>query len=1010
MQNKGAIRFFAIALVLVCLYQLSFTFITSRVEKKAKEFAKGDALKEKSYLDSVSGIVSYNIGIRKYTYYECKEREINMGLDLKGGMNVTLEVSVVDLLKALAGNNNTDAKFVKAIGIAHEMQKNSQEDFISLFSKAFKQVDPNARLASVFATLENKDKVNFQSTDDEVIKFLVKETDDAISNSFNILRNRIDRFGVTQPNIQKIGNSGRILVELPGVKDPERVRKLLQGTANLEFWETYENQEIAKSLMDANKKLKELFELKNGISSVDSTSKDTTLVAAKDSAKSDESVLDQLSKSDTTAAKDTSTTAKQKKGEKDNPLFAILMPRVSQDGKWLEGPSVGIAHYKDTSKINKYLNLKQVKSVFPSDLKFLWHVKPYGKTKEFFELVAIKISNKDGKAPLSGDAVTNARPEFGNSKATAEVAMSMNGEGAKIWARLTKENVGKCIAIVLDDYVYSAPVVQGEITGGRSSITGGFSVNEAKDLANVLKSGKLPAPARIIQEEVVGPSLGKESINYGMISFIIAFILVLIYMALYYNRAGIVADIALVCNLFFLFGVLASLGAVLTLPGIAGIVLTMGMAVDANVIIYERIREELRLGKGLKLAVNDGFKHAYSAIIDGNVTTILTGIILFIFGSGPIQGFATTLIIGILTSLFSAIFISRLIFEFMLKRNKEISFDNKYTRNLLTKVNIGFIGMRKKLYIVSLSVITLGVISLFTNGLNMGVDFTGGRTFVVRFDKDVRTDNIRNALRIPLGGSAEVKTFGGDNQVKITTKYLSDDNSKGIDSIITVKMYEALKGSYSKPVTFEQFSQSDKTIGVMSSQKIGPTIADDIKVAAVWAIIFSLIGIFIYVAIRFKNWQYGVGGVVSLFHDSMIVISMYSLFYKIMPFSMEVDQAFIAAVLTVIGYSINDTVIIFDRIREWSTLYPKRELRVNMDGAMNSTLGRTLNTSLTTIVTLLAIFIVGGEVIRGFIFALLVGISVGTYSSIFNATPVAYDLILWSERRKAKKNKVIASK
>lgn len=1001
MQNKGAIRFFAIALTLVCLYQLSFTWVTSRVENRAKEFSKGDLAKEKTYLDSVSGTVAYNIGVRKYTYYECKERELNLGLDLKGGMNVTLEVSVVDLLKALAGNNATDAKFLKALSVAHEMQKKSQDDFITLFGKAFKEVDANAHLASVFATLENKDKVSFQSTDDDVLKFIHKETDDAISNSFNILRNRIDKFGVTQPNIQRLGTSGRILVELPGVKDPDRVRKLLQGTANLEFWETYENQEIAKSLMDANKRLKEMLDLKAGITP-DSSKKDTSLLASKDTTK-EESVLDKLEKSDTTSSKDTSASAKQKKGEKENPLFAVLMPRVSQDGKWLPGPSVGIAHYKDTSRINTYLRLNEVKGVFPADVRFLWTVKPYGETKEFFELVAIKINSKDGKATLSGDAVTNARPEFGNSGSNAEVAMSMNGDGAKVWARMTKENIGKSIAIVLDDYVYSYPTVQGEITGGRSSITGNFTVNEAKDLANVLKSGKLPAPARIIQEEVVGPSLGKESIDYGLISFIIAFILVLIYMALYYNRAGLVANIALLCNLFFLFGVLASLGAVLTLPGIAGIVLTMGMAVDANVIIYERIREELRAGKGLKLAVADGYKNAYSAIIDGNVTTILTGIILYIFGSGPIQGFATTLIIGILTSLFSAIFISRLIFITMLNKNWNISFDNKYTKNILTKVSINFIGYRKKLYVVSIAVISLGIISLFINGMNWGVDFTGGRTFLVRFDKSIRTDDIRDALRNTMGGSAEVKTFGGENQVKITTKYLVDDNSAGVDSIITVKMYEALKGSYAKPITLEQFSQSDQTIGVMSSQKIGPTIADDIKFAALWAIVFSLIGIFIYVAIRFKNWQYGLGGVVSLFHDSLIVISMYSIFYKIMPFSMEVDQAFIAAILTVIGYSINDTVIILDRIREWNVLYPKRDLRTNMNGAMNSTLGRTLNTSLTTFVTLLAMFIVGGEVIRGFIFALLVGIGVGTYSSIFNATPIAYDLIQWSERRKAKK-------
>ncbi|MBI5219041.1 MAG: protein translocase subunit SecDF [Bacteroidia bacterium] len=1009
MQNKGAIRLFAIALALVCLYQLSFTWITKRIEDKARVYSKDDLVKERSYLDSVSGAVVYNLGIRKYTYYECKERELNLGLDLKGGMNVTLEVSVIDLLKALAGNNGNDPKFLKALDNAVKMEKSSTEDFVTLFGKAFKQVDPNARLASVFATLENKDKVNYQSTDDEVMTFIRKETDDAISNSFNILRNRIDRFGVTQPNIQRLGTSGRILVELPGVKDPERVRKLLQGTANLEFWETYENTEVAKSLIDADKRLKEILESKDEKISGDSIKgKDTSLVASGDTSKSDESVLEQLQKSDT-LVKDTTASAKQKKGAKDNPLFAVLFPRASQDGKWMPGPAVGISHFKDTSKVNAYFKLKQIRTLFPGDVKFMWSVKPYGKTKEFFELIAIKVPKGD-KAPLSGDVVTNARPEFGTTQSAAEVAMSMNGEGAHIWAMLTKQNIGKCIAIVLDNYVYSYPVVQSEITGGRSSITGNFTINEAKDLANVLKSGKLPAPARIVQEEVVGPSLGKESINYGLLSFVIAFILVLFYMFLYYNRAGLVANIALLCNVFFLLGVLVSLGAVLTLPGIAGIVLTMGMAVDANVIIYERIREELRAGKGIKLAVADGYNHAYSAIIDGNVTTILTGIILYIFGSGPVQGFATTLIIGICTSLFSAIFISRLIFTSMLGRNKNISFDNKYTHNILTKVNIDFIGIRKKLYVVSITVIFIGIISLFINGMRWGVDFTGGRTFIVRFDKNVRTDEIRSALKTTITESTEVKTFGGDDQVKITTKYLSDDNSKGVDSIITSKMYQALKGFYTKPVTLEQFSASDQTIGVLSSQKVGPTIADDIKYAAVWAIIFSLVGIFIYIAIRFKKWQYGVGGVVSLFHDSLVVISMYSIFWKIMPFSMEVDQAFIAALLTVIGYSINDTVIIFDRIREWNKLYPKRELKVNMDGAMNSTLGRTLNTSLTTLVTLIAMFILGGEVIRGFIFALLVGIGVGTYSSIFNATPVAYDILMWQERRKAKKKQALQGK
>ncbi|OFY93816.1 MAG: protein-export membrane protein SecD, partial [Bacteroidetes bacterium RIFOXYC12_FULL_35_7] len=724
MQNKGAIRLFAIALALVCIYQLSFTFITSNVEKKAKSFANGDLSKEKAYLDSMSGTTVYNLGIRKYSYAECKERELNLGLDLKGGMNVTLEVSVVDLVKALAGNNNNDPKFIKALEITRTLEKSSQEDYVTLFGKAFKQVDPNAKLASIFATLENKDKVTYQSSDEDVLSFLRKETEDAISNSFNILRNRIDRFGVTQPNIQRLGQSGRILVELPGVKDPERVRKLLQGTANLEFWETYENSEIAKSLIDANAKLKEINErLAGTFKDTTLTSNDTTLgadsllLANKDTSKQEESVFDQIEKSDTSKSTDTTATARQKQGEKENPLFMVLMPRVSQDGQWMPGAAIGIAHFKDTAKVNKILAMENIRMVFPANVKFLWSIKPYGKTKEFFELIAIKVTSKDRKAPLTGDVVTNARPEFGEGKSTAEVSMTMNGEGAKSWARLTKENIGKSIAIVLDNYVYSYPTVQGEITGGRSSITGNFEITEAKDLANVLKSGKMPAPARIVSEEVVGPSLGKESINSGIVSFIIAFVLVLIYMMFYYSRAGVVANIALLTNFFFLFGVLASLGAVLTLPGIAGIVLTMGMAVDANVIIYERIKEELRAGKGLKLAIADGYKNAYSAIIDGNVTTLLTGIVLYIFGSGPVQGFATTLIIGILTSLFSAIFISRLIFLTMMRKNWNISFYNSKTKDLLANAGYLFIKAKKKAYIISGIIILIGLISLFTKGL-----------------------------------------------------------------------------------------------------------------------------------------------------------------------------------------------------------------------------------------------------------------------------------------------------
>jgi len=645
----------------------------------------------------------------------------------------------------------------------------------------------------------------------------------------------------------------------------------------------------------------------------------------------------------------------------------------------------------------------QIQTIFPREIRFMWSVKAIDEKGATHQLIALK-SSRDGTAALAGDVIVDARQDIDQQQGN-QISMSMNSEGASIWKNLTANNIGKSVAIVLDNLVYSYPTVQGEIPNGQSSITGNFTLEEAKDLANILKAGKLPAPTKIVEEAVVGPSLGKEAINAGLLSFIIAFVLVLIYMALYYNTAGLVADTALLVNVFFLMGVLASLGATLTLPGIAGIVLTMGMAVDANVIIYERIKEEVRAGKGMKLAIADGYKHAYSAIIDGNVTTILTGIVLFIFGTGPIQGFATTLIIGILTSLFTAIFLSRLIFEGLSAKNRAIKFGNKYTINAFTNTKIKFIEIRKKLYIVSLSIIVIGIISLFVRGMNFGIDFTGGRTYVVRFDKDVKTNDIRTLLEKSFGQTPEVKTFGPGNQVKVTTKYMIDNTDKATDSIVESKLYEGLKTVYTAPITRDEFlsDNAGKLLGKLSSNKVGPTIADDIKLSSLYALIIALFAIFVYIAIRFKKWQFGLGGVISLTHDTLIVISMYSLFWGLLPFGMEVDQAFIAAILTIIGYSINDSVIIFDRIREYTGLYPKRDIKENMNAAMNSTLGRTINTAGTTLITLFAIFILGGEMIRGFIFALLVGILVGTYSSIFNATPVAYDLLIWQQRRKEKK-------
>lgn len=1007
MQNRGAIKVFAIAFALVCLFQLSFTFFSRGVERDAKEYANNEEAKslagklakghelmenfyidsigkarEKFYLDSMSDQVIFNILVRKYTFMDCKERELNLGLDLKGGMNVTLEVKVVDIVKALSGYSKNKT-FNQAIDMALEKQKNSQEDFVSLFAESFNEADPNAKLAAIFNTVELKDRINYNSTNDEVVTVIREETENAIDRSYEILRTRIDRFGVAQPNIQRLGQSGRILVELPGIKDPERVRKLLQGSAKLEFWETYKFNEVYEFFAQANRKLADRqAELEAETTTPETDTPETTAEEG--------SLLEEL---------ESDTTAQMNEGDqwkKSNPLFSVLQPNFvpSENGQYYPGSSalVGRSDIKDTAKVN-YM-LRNVQTLLPRDLRLTWTVKPESYAPNMLELVALKITTRDGQAPLSGDVIVDARQDY-DQNGRVEVSMSMNSEGGKAWKRLTGDNIGRQVAIVLDNYIYSYPNVNSEIPNGRSSISGGsMSIEEAKDLANILKAGKLPAPARIVQEEVVGPSLGKEAIDAGLRSMVLAFILVLIYMIIYYAKAGLVADLAMVTNIFFLFGVLASLGAVLTLPGIAGIVLTLGMSVDANVIIYERIKEEVRAGKGLRLAISDGYKNAYSAIIDGNITTLLTGIVLYVFGSGPVQGFATTLIIGILSSLFSAIFISRLIFTWQLNKERKVTFGTKRTINAFTHINIDFISKRKTFYIVSAVVITLGLVSLFTKGLNQGVDFSGGRTYVVRFDKDVSTQDLRKSLEVQFEGAPEVKTFGPSKQVKITTKYLIDDNSIESDAKVEAKLYEGVKDFYSNPISYQDFSsdKDDKLIGRLSSQKVGPTIADDIRQKAIYAVLISLLVIFVYIAARFRKWQYGLGGVITLIHDSLIAISMYSVFYGILPFNLEVDQAFIAAILTIIGYSINDTVIIFDRIREYTNLFPKRSLGDNINGAINSTLGRTFMTSGTTLLVLLVIFFFGGEVIMGFAFALIVGVIVGTYSSVFISTPVAYDL------------------
>jgi SecD/SecF fusion protein len=1052
MQNKGAIKVFAIAFALVSLYQLSFTFVTSRVEQKAKsyahnektfglaeELAAGDEIlfgyyydsiakaQETYYLDSIDNQVVYNILIDKYTYRDAKEREINLGLDLRGGMNVVLEVSVKDIIQALSGNSQ-DPTFVEAMRLASENQRGSQQDFLSLFGEAFEQLDPNARLASIFL-FEFRDKgITVNSTNSEVLSLIRLETEDAIDRSFQILRTRIDRFGVTQPNIQQLATSGRILVELPGVKDPKRVRKLLQGTAQLEFWETYNFSEVYTFFDEANERLGVIEQVEEAEASTDETNAESAETPNSETEINDaDSLLEMATEGDTAGSlldqlsDDTSQIDDMdfQQYAKENPLYAYLMPSYVQNesGQFFPGNTarVGTALVKDTARINQLL--RKTNSIFPRNMKLAWTVKPRANAPgeaEFLDLVALKAS-RDNTAALGGEVISDARQDY-DQNGRVEVTIQMNTEGAKIWRRLTGENIDRQVAIVLDGFVYSYPVVNDEIPSGRSSISGGdMSIEEAQDLANILKAGKLPAPARIMEEAVVGPSLGREAVNAGLWSFVIAFILVLIYMVFYYNKSGFIADLALFTNIFFLLGVLASLGAVLTLPGIAGIVLTLGMAVDANVIIYERIKEEIRAGKGIRLAISDGYKNAYSAIIDGNVTTLLTGIVLYTFGTGPVQGFATTLIIGLLTSLFTAIFVSRMIFVYLLDHNKKITFGNKLTSNFLANSNFNFVNMRKKAYMLSVALILISLASLAFRGLNYGVDFTGGRTYLVRFDQDVTVNEIRDALTTEFaGGAPEVKTFGPSRQVKITTKYLIEDDSPDVDSILQQMLYKSLSDFFSVPITYNQFTSDeeaeDKFVGILSSQKVGPTIADDIRNKALTAVIISLLIIFIYIALRFKRWQYGLAGIIALFHDSIIVLGIFSLFYNILPFSMEIDQAFIAAILTIIGYSINDTVIIFDRIRENISLFPKRILKDNMNSGLNQTLARTVNTSGTTIMVLFIIAVLGGEVIRGFVFALLTGIIVGTYSSLFTASPIAYDLLGGDKQEREHKEKLAAAK
>ncbi|RYE20229.1 MAG: protein translocase subunit SecDF [Sphingobacteriales bacterium] len=974
MQGKGIIKFFAILLALVSIYYLSFTWVAQKVEKDAAEYAKGNPAKEKAYLDSVSDLPAYPV--LNHTYQYCKDKELALGLDLKGGMNVTMQVSLRELVKALS-SNNPDVAFNKALGEAELAQKNSQKDYITLFVEAYEKLSPNTKLAAIFATKDNQAKLKFNATNSEVKAYLQDQGNAAVKQAYTVLDTRINQFGVAQPNIQLQKGSNLITIELPGVKDPERVRKLLQGSAKLEFYKTYDNREVYPLLAGIDK----LLAAKHSAANKDAVVKKDTV--AKDTAAKKENTL--LGKVENSAAKDTSLKGGSKINA--NPLFSILSPSIyqGQDGQQQLAPGsiVGLALHKDTATVNSYLNSPEVKNTLPKNLKLLWSVKPRDKTK-VYELYAIKLAGAANGPVLSGDVITDANANV-NEKGNPEVSMSMNSAGALTWRNVTAEAAAttpkQSIAIVLDNVVYSAPTVQNEISGGVSSISGSYTQEDTKDLANVLKAGRLQAPARIVNEAVVGPSLGQEAISASLLSCVLGFIVVLVFMIAYYNRAGTVAVVAVLINVLFLMGVLVSFGAVLTVPGVAGIVLTLGIAVDANVLVYERVREEMALGKSLKQSISDGFTHALSSILDANVSTFLTAMILLIFGSGPIKGFASVLMIGIVTSLFCSLLISRLIFEYMIDKGWDIKFSYPWSSHTFKNANYAFVKNRYKFYVVSGIFIVAGLISMFTRDFNYGVDFQGGRTYIVEFaDKKVDAEQAREAVVNTLGvGKAEVKTYGAD-KLSITTNYLIDDNSVDADAKVEATLRKGL-------------DQVSKNYSIPSTQKVGPTIANDLKTSAVLTIVFAILVISVYILIRFRKWQYSLGALVATAHDALLVLSFFSLFKDVLPFSLDIDQAFIAALLTVIGYSINDTVVVMDRIREYLKHHNAKgeATEVVINNAINSTLSRTIITSLTVLFVLIVLFIFGGDVIRGFSFALLIGITFGTYSSICVATPVIVD-------------------
>ncbi|WP_298339110.1 protein translocase subunit SecDF [uncultured Algibacter sp.] len=995
MQNKGLVKLFAILFGLVSLYQLSFTFTANSIENEAEEIAISKiseseenyralrSQEEANYLQEKGTDTVYNIGIAKFTYNEVKQKAMNLGLDLKGGINVILQVSVKDILKGLA-NNTSEPVFNKALDDASELQKNSQNTYLEDFFIAFDKIKGDTKLASpdIFYTRELDGEIDGSMSDEDVKSIIETKIDESIVSAFEVLRKRIDEFGVTSPNIQRLGNSGRILVELPGVKDVDRATSLLQSTAQLEFWDAYKGEQFFGFIDQANAVLKDIIE-----------TEDTTEVESQDEEDAQSDQIDDLlgdAETDSTAV------------EENNPLGKLIRGLGYQGG-----PIIAKFETKDKETVLDYLNRSEVRALLPAEQRYAKFV--FGKPEKDSELVDLYalVGNRENVPQLSGAVVTDARNQFGPT-GKSEVSMQMNAKGAKIWEEMTGKaySQGSQIAIVLDDVVYSAPgVTTGPIAGGNSSISGDFTLNEAIDLANVLRAGKLPASADIIQSEVVGPSLGKEAIESGTMSFLIALVLVLVWMIFYYGKAGVFADIAMLLNILLIFGILSGLGAVLTLPGIAGIVLTIGMSVDANVLIFERIREELAKGKGQLESIKDGFSNALSSILDANITTGLTALILFIFGTGPIKGFATTLLIGIATSLFTAIFITRLLIDWYANRGGKLDFSTAITKNLFRNINIDFLKKRKVAFVISGALILLSLGSLFTNGLNEGVDFVGGRTYQVRFAQDISASEITNLLSQPdVFGSADAKTFGDANQLKITTKYKVNESGAAVDEEIRKSLYEALV-PHLEGISYEQFidlNDENKQVGLLESYKVTPTIADDIKQASFWAILGSLIVVFLYILIRFKKWQYSLGAVAAVFHDVLIVLGVFSLTYKFMPFNMEINQAFIAAILTVIGYSLNDTVVVFDRIREFFNEHTSWKFDKVVNASLSSTLSRTLNTSLTTLVVLLAIFIFGGDSIRGFMFALIIGVIVGTYSSLFIATPIMYDTVNKLEGKKEK--------